>query len=113
MERNGLEPNPNLLTVPETACFFRVKPSTVRKWKHQGRFPHVNLGRRVFFRRSDLESFVAAGFVPAAPKKAKHNEEHSAETHLRGSKSQLSITGKKSGSPDGCINPVTIRLSRP
>jgi excisionase family DNA binding protein len=61
----NLEINPNLLNVPEAACYLRVEPSTVRKWKFQGRLQHVKLGRRVLFRREDLDSVVSANLVPA------------------------------------------------
>jgi excisionase family DNA binding protein len=58
-----LRANSDLLTVPEAACYLRVKPSTVRKWKFQGRFPAGFLGRRVVFRRADLDRFIEAGFA--------------------------------------------------
>jgi excisionase family DNA binding protein len=54
-------PNPALLNVPEAACHLKVMPATIRKWKHQGRFPYRKHGGRVLFLRSDLDAFSKAG----------------------------------------------------
>ena len=55
----------DLLTVPETAAFLRVKPSTIRAWVCQRRIPFVKLGGRlVRIRRSDAEALIAASLVP-------------------------------------------------
>ena len=56
----------DLLTVAETAALLRLKVSTVRAWTLQRRIPHVKLGgKRVFFRRSDLEGLITASVIPA------------------------------------------------
>jgi excisionase family DNA binding protein len=65
------EPTSNLFTVPEAALYLKVVAATIRKWSFQKRFPTGYLGRRVVFRRSDLDAFIAEGFVPVPTKKAK------------------------------------------
>jgi excisionase family DNA binding protein len=56
----------DLLTVPETAALLRLKVSTVRAWVLQRRVPFVKLGgKRVFFRRADLETLISTSVVPA------------------------------------------------
>jgi excisionase family DNA binding protein len=56
----------DLLTVTETAALLRLKVSTVRAWVLQRRVPFVKLGgKRVFFRRTDLETLIAVSVVPA------------------------------------------------
>ena len=58
--------SPDLLTVNETADFLRLKVSTLRAWILDRRVPFVKLGgKRVFFRRSDLEAFISSSVVPA------------------------------------------------
>ena len=60
----------DLLTVSETAALLRLKVSTVRAWVLQRRVPFVKLGgKRVFFRRADLEALIAASVIPAASEK--------------------------------------------
>ena len=56
----------DLLTVTEAAGFLRLQVSTIRAWVLHRQLPFVKLGgKRVFFRRTDLEEFVAASVVPA------------------------------------------------
>lgn len=47
-----------LLTVTELAEWLRIKTSTIRKKVCYGRIPHVKIGRRVLFRRTDIESWL-------------------------------------------------------
>ena len=54
-----------LLTIPETAAFLRLKVSTIRAWVLQRRVPFVKLGGRVFLRRADLQTLIDASVVPA------------------------------------------------
>jgi excisionase family DNA binding protein len=57
----------DLMTVSETAALLRLKVSTVRAWVLQRRVPFVKLGgKRVFFRRADLEALITASVIPAA-----------------------------------------------
>jgi len=56
----------DLLTVKEAADLLRLKVSTIRAWVLQRRIPFVKLGgKRVLFRRTDLEALVTASIVPA------------------------------------------------
>jgi excisionase family DNA binding protein len=55
----------NLVNVAETAEMLRLKPSTLRAWVLRRRIPYVKLGRRVMFRRSDVEALIARSVVPA------------------------------------------------
>jgi excisionase family DNA binding protein len=60
----------DLLTVKEAADLLRLQVSTIRAWVLKRRVPFVKLGgKRVFFRRVDLEQLIAASVVPAQPEK--------------------------------------------
>jgi predicted DNA-binding transcriptional regulator AlpA len=49
----------NLLTLPEAAAFLRTPIATLRYWRHLGTGPRgFRLGRRVMFRREDLERWL-------------------------------------------------------
>jgi len=61
----------DLLTVGEAASMLRLQASTIRAWVLHRRIPFVKLGgKRVFFRRADLEALVTASVVPARTKDA-------------------------------------------
>ena len=48
----------------EASPYIRTPPATMQWWRHKGRGPaYVKIGRRVFYRRSALDAFVAAGEV--------------------------------------------------
>lgn len=49
------------LGVEEAAMLLAVQPSTLRRWARDGKIESVRLGRRLVFRESSLEEFVAAG----------------------------------------------------
>jgi len=55
----------DLVNLNEAAKILRLKPSTMRAWVLRRRIPFVKLGRRVLFRRSDLEALIARSVVPA------------------------------------------------
>lgn len=55
-----------LLDVEEAAQFLHVKPCTVRSWVLKKQITYVKMGRRVLFRRSDLEARIADRVVLAA-----------------------------------------------
>jgi excisionase family DNA binding protein len=56
----------DLLTVREAASMLRLQVSTIRAWVLHRRIRYVKLGgKRVFFRRVDLEALVTASLVPA------------------------------------------------
>jgi excisionase family DNA binding protein len=56
-----------LMNLDEAAALLRLKPSTMRAWVLRRKIPFVKLGRRVLFRRSDLEALIASSLVPANP----------------------------------------------
>jgi excisionase family DNA binding protein len=75
-----IEPS-DLLTVREAAAMLRLKVSTIRAWVLQRRVPFVKLGgKRVLFRRQDLDALVTASVVPAKPTRAIVLVERSDET---------------------------------
>jgi excisionase family DNA binding protein len=57
----------DLLTIAEVAAITRAPISTVRYWRHMGTGPQsFRLGRRVVFRRADLDRWMAERENPAA-----------------------------------------------
>lgn len=56
-----------LLTLPEAAPLLRLKVSTLRAWIFRRKIAHVKIGSRVRLRRVDIDAFIAANLVPAAP----------------------------------------------
>ncbi len=65
-----MENDQKLLDVTETAELCHLKVSTIRRWVLGRRLPYVKLGRRVLFRRSDIETLIERNVVPARePKK--------------------------------------------
>ena len=59
-----------LLTIPETAKFLRLQPSTVRAWIHQRKIAFVKIGRLVRIRRADAEAYIASRVVLAESRAA-------------------------------------------
>lgn len=50
-----------LLTITEAAALLQTPVATLRWWRHQGTGPaSFRIGRRVFYRRRDLEAWIAA-----------------------------------------------------
>jgi excisionase family DNA binding protein len=66
--RSQVQPETELITVPEAAAFFRVTISTIRAWVLYKQIPYVKVGRMVRFRRADCESLIAAGTVQVVPR---------------------------------------------
>jgi excisionase family DNA binding protein len=55
-----------LLTVDEAAHLLGLRSArTLYKWSYAGRIPSVKIGKLLRFRRSDIESLIAAGERPA------------------------------------------------
>jgi excisionase family DNA binding protein len=51
----------DLLTLPEAAELLRAPVATLRYWRHLGSGPRsFRLGRRVLYRRDDLQAWVDA-----------------------------------------------------
>lgn len=60
-----------LLTITEVADRTRTPAATVRYWRHLGIGPpSAKLGRRVVYRESDVEQWIAAQFAVGEPKPA-------------------------------------------
>jgi len=49
-----------LMTIQETAQMLRISPVTLRLWTYQKRVQSVKLGRRVLFRKTDIDNFINA-----------------------------------------------------
>jgi excisionase family DNA binding protein len=47
-----------LMTIQETAQMLRISPVTLRLWTYQKRVSSVKLGRRVLFRKTDIDNFI-------------------------------------------------------
>jgi excisionase family DNA binding protein len=59
-----------LLTIKETADFLRLTVSTLRAWVLHRQIAFVKMGgKRVLFRRSDLQKLVESSVVPAKDQK--------------------------------------------
>jgi excisionase family DNA binding protein len=60
-----LEITSDLVTIREAALMLRLQVSTLRAWVLHRRVPFVKLGgKRVFFRRADLEALIRESVVP-------------------------------------------------
>ena len=57
--------NPDLLTRAEAAGYLRTTVGTLAVWACRGTppIPHIKLGRKVLYRRADLDRVLAAGLV--------------------------------------------------
>jgi excisionase family DNA binding protein len=55
----------DLLNVPEAAEYLHLQPATLRDWILRRRLPVVKLGRRIFFKRQDLEALIESSTIPA------------------------------------------------
>lgn len=54
----------DLLTEKEAAQELTVSPSLLRKWRmERTTLPFIRLGRRVVYRRSDIEAFIQKNTV--------------------------------------------------
>ena len=56
-----------LLTADDAAALLRVRRSTVYELARTRRLPHVRVGRRILFVRSDLAAWVVANRVMPRP----------------------------------------------
>lgn len=58
----------DLLNRAEAAAVLRVKPQTLAAWHTTKRYslPLVKIGSKVFYRRCDLDAFIAARTVGGA-----------------------------------------------
>ena len=61
-----VENSPDLLTMEEGAAMLRIKLSTIRAWRNDGRhLGFVKIGRKVCVRRQDVEALIATNYEPA------------------------------------------------
>jgi len=59
MSKNTAGHHPDLLTISEAAELLRAPVATLRYWRHLGTGPRsFRLGRRVLYRRDDLQAWV-------------------------------------------------------
>ena len=59
--------DPELLTITEAAELLRAPVATLRYWRHLGAGPRsFRLGRRVLYRREDLQAWIAQQRAEAA-----------------------------------------------
>jgi len=52
-----------LLTVPQVLDLLHISRATLHRHLKAGMLPHVKLGRRVLFRKADVEKFIASKIV--------------------------------------------------
>jgi len=50
----------DLMKVVDAAQYLRMHPTDIYRLVNKGELPHIRIGRRIRFRRSDLESFIEA-----------------------------------------------------
>lgn len=53
-----VNPNVQLLTTKETAVFFNLKESWVRRMASNGNIPFIKMGRKIRFDKKDLLDFI-------------------------------------------------------
>ncbi len=59
MSDDSARREPELLTITEAAELLRAPVATLRYWRHLGTGPRsFRLGRRVLYRRDDLQAWV-------------------------------------------------------
>ncbi len=63
-----------LLNVNEAAQMLRIRPSTLRLWRLQGRLPVVKIGGSIRFRRKDLHDFIQSSVIPGDFKNIPNDE---------------------------------------
>ncbi len=57
--------NTELIDRKEAAGVLHISPGTLANWQSTGfrRVPHIKLGRRVMYRRADLDRFIESNLV--------------------------------------------------
>lgn len=64
-----MDPNPifePLIDSAQAASLLQLHPVTLLRWARSGRVPHHRLGRKVVFRASELNSWLASRYTNAA-----------------------------------------------
>jgi hypothetical protein len=57
-------PRRRLMNIDELCQEYGFKPWTIRSYCSLGKVPFVKLGRRVYFRPEDIESWLSEHFQP-------------------------------------------------
>jgi excisionase family DNA binding protein len=52
-----------LLTIPQVLGLLHISRVTLYRHVKAGKLPHVKLGRRVLFRKADVEKFITSNLV--------------------------------------------------
>lgn len=60
-------PVPEFLSEPEAAALFRVQPHVLRDARHRGEIQAAKVGRKLRYRRSDLDQFFAGRATTGRP----------------------------------------------
>lgn len=61
---NRISAREELLSTPEAAKILKLHPQTLHNDRSRSRrLPFVRVGRKVFYRLSDIEAYLASGFV--------------------------------------------------
>ncbi len=53
-----------LVNIRQAAKWLACSEALLRKWLHQGKLPHVKVGRLTRIRQSDLEAWLRVGLQP-------------------------------------------------
>jgi excisionase family DNA binding protein len=65
MEKRRCSMMTELLNPKEAAVAMKCSIHTVRAWTFQRKLPVVRLGRKVLFRREDIEAFINKNVIEA------------------------------------------------
>lgn len=65
------EPQPEYVTITEARQILRgtVTIGTIYNWKHQGRISSTKVGRKLLFKRSDVEAMLKGNYSPTTAEK--------------------------------------------
>ena len=65
------EPQHEYVTIKEAREILRgtVTIGTIYNWKHQGRISSTKVGRKLLFKRSDVEAMLKGNYSPTATEK--------------------------------------------
>ncbi|MBA4408281.1 MAG: hypothetical protein C0397_02520 [Odoribacter sp.] len=57
IENQHSQNDDELLTLKETAAFFKKSLVSIHQWKKRGLLPYIRISNKIYFRKSDLLSF--------------------------------------------------------
>jgi excisionase family DNA binding protein len=72
---------PDYVTLQEALKILRhtVVSGTIYNWKHQGRIASTKVGRKLLFKRSDVEAMLRGNYTPTAAEQSAQIEEAASE----------------------------------